>query len=132
MNKKILLILTTSLLIFAPAIQAARPLYDPEPFSTDCRLSSQKLGELIRRAATNQRWQVSKAKNGVIKAKFLKRSHILKVEILFSPKEIDINYGSSLNLKFKIKEGEPVIHKAANKWIKKLEDEIRKQLFMAC
>jgi hypothetical protein len=57
-----------------------------------------------------------------------KNKHTITIDIDPSPTQITLRYVSSVNMKYRIRDGQPTIHDIYNRQIKELSDAIREEL----
>lgn len=121
---KILLVL---LVIGTPAaLQAGRvqPLQEPHIY-VDVTLEDDELKAIIKRALVGRGWQVLSAKDGVVYARLLIRSHTADIRIAYNDRGIDLRYIDSVNLKYRIRgNGMPYIHRNYNHWVNNIKRDI--------
>jgi hypothetical protein len=75
---------------------------------------------------------VSKESPGEIKATLMARGHTARIAITYNLQDVTIKYDSSENLHYGPgKDGEPVIHKNYNSWIRNLAQDINRYILLA-
>jgi hypothetical protein len=56
------------------------------------------------------------------------RNHTVIVDIVPGPDSYSVRYADSINMKYGVENGSPVIHPFYNKWVDELIDSIRVEL----
>ena len=84
----------------------------------------------IMTAATEKNWTVSHvAGRNALQAQLnVRGKHTVVVEIELSDTTYSIRYVNSINMKYKVEDGVPVIHPFYNRWVSQLMDTIRAEL----
>lgn len=92
--------------------------------------AAEEVGKAIITGAQNRKWTVSHvAGQPKLQAKLLVRNkHTVVVEIEFSETAYSIRYVSSIDMKYGVKDGVPVIHPFYNRWVTDLMDGIKTEL----
>jgi hypothetical protein len=135
MFKKSSAVVVAALLCAAPIAEAGRqePLYDPGSVTVDCKtMTAEGMKKAIRSAMLARKWMPSEKGPGVMAGKLMLRTHTLEVEVKYTAKTFDINYINSENLMYEMEDGQPVIHRNANTWIRNLEQDIQLQISTNC
>jgi hypothetical protein len=82
--------------------------------------------DAVIRAATSLGWALAPDGDRKFVGTLVVRSkHTVVVEVSYSPDRYSVVYKSSIDMKYDIKDGVPVIHPFYNDWAKKLVDAIR-------
>jgi len=111
----------------------ARELVDPAPVKLSCKLNQAKMKQGILAGLIGRGWSVVNSRPGRIVARIVVRGkHTLAVTINYSSSSYDIDYKSSDNLKYKMRNGVAYIHKNANSWIQNINNDVRSQLLVLC
>lgn len=113
----------------------AATLSDTPRAEFGCELSMKKVSLGITLALITRGWNVTKKESdGTMVAQIIVRGkHTLVVDIAYNEKSFDITYKSSDNLNYKDKgDGTATIHRNANKWMRKIHQDIAKQLVVLC
>lgn len=132
-NLAIKTIAITILAGLSATAQAAK-LVDPPVSQWGCELSSSRVQQGITAGLIGRGWVLSADdKNGNMVAQVIVRGkHTLAVDIIYTDSSFDINYKSSDNLKYKIKNDVPYIHRNANSWMDNIQLDITAQLHALC
>jgi hypothetical protein len=79
-------------------------------------------------AAGKQKWEVTPAADGSLKALYKVRSHAVWVNIVPGPDSYSIKYADSVGMKYRVDNGTPLIHGSYNKWVDELVNSITLEL----
>ncbi len=105
-----------------------QPIYNVEqeavPVSARQKVSTEQVGAIIVKVASNEGWIVEKTKPGLLHCKLNWREHTAVVDIVYSDKDYSIHHVSSENLK----DQDGKIHRKYNERIHQLQDEIDRAL----
>ena len=103
-------------------------LVDPEPVSVPAGIALPDVAKAIKVGIVRRGWVVTKDGNGQIEAVLNVRSHMAKVNIPYSTKEVAIHYAGSDNLDYQEKDGVKYIHGNYVKWAKNMQSDIQREL----
>ena len=103
-------------------------LVDPEPVSVPAGMALTDVAKAIKVGIVRRGWVVTKDGNGQIEAVLNVRSHMAKVNIPYSTKEVAIHYAGSDNLDYQEKDGVKYIHGNYVKWAKNMQSDIQREL----
>jgi hypothetical protein len=123
MRNRLLLLLLLPALLLTMALRQA-PLVNPPPIAVPAKASPADVAKAIKGALINRHWVVSSEKPGVILAALNVREHTANIEIDFDRTDVRIKYVSSVNLKYEMEKGSPVIHKNYIGWVQFLASDI--------
>ena len=128
-----LLIATLAVLAAVSTADAAELVSVPQA-DWGCELSDEKIVQGINAGLISKDWVITKRDTkGHLVAEIIVRSkHTLTVDIAYTNTTFQITYKSSEDLNYKIKNGVPEIHTNANRWLKNIQNEMRKQLGALC
>ena len=80
-------------------------------------------------AAGARKWDVVPAPDGrSLRSTYKVRNHTVVVDIVPGPASYSVKYADSINMKYGVENGSPVIHPFYNKWVDELIDSIRVEL----
>ena len=123
-------------LLLAPALlllMAFRqvPLVDPPPIAIPANVTQTQAETIIGNALTARNWRIVKHVPGEVDAVYDPRDFSVTIAVHYNAKQIQINYVTSNNLKYEVKDGVRYIHKNYASWIKNLVTDIQNNLMMA-
>lgn len=123
-------------LLLAPALlllMAFRqvPLVDPQPIPVPPNVSQAKVGQVIGSALDARNWRIVKHVPGEIDAVYNPRNFSVTIAVHYDRKQVQINYVTSSNLRYEVKNGVRYIHTNYASWIKNLVTDIQNGLMMA-
>ena len=84
-----------------------------------------KIETAIKKALVNRGWGIVSGERGNIKAKIILRGHTAVIDIQFDKKKVTFNYVSSMELGYREKGGQKLIHRNYNRWILNLERDVQ-------
>jgi hypothetical protein len=123
------------LLLATTNVQARRvkPLQDPPKASWGCELTKKQVTKEITAGMISLNWTPQSQKDGTVFGVLVVREkHTLRVRVKFDTTSFDINYVSSVNLKYKEVNGVKKIHPYANDWMRNLSNTILVNLQPEC
>jgi hypothetical protein len=103
-------------------------LVDPDPVQVPAGVKLQDVSKAIKVGIGRRGWVVTKDENSQIEATLNVRSHMAKVNIPYSTKEVAIHYAGSDNLDYQEKNGVKYIHGNYVKWAKNMQSDIQREL----
>jgi hypothetical protein len=103
-------------------------LVDPEPIPVPAGIARADVAKAIKVGISRRGWAVTKDENGQIEAVLNIRTHMAKVNIPYSTKEVAIHYAGSDNLDYQEKNGVKYIHGNYVKWAKNMQSDIQREL----
>jgi hypothetical protein len=71
-----------------------------------------------------RKWFVEKSADGKLRATYNVRSHSIVVSIVPNADKYSIQYADSVNMKYQVLNGAPVIHPFYNNWVRELKTSI--------
>jgi hypothetical protein len=110
---------------------AATEIVDPNPVLVPANMKSEDLVKNIKRALVGRGWAIEKESAGKIDAVLYLRSHVARVSLNYSDKDVKLVYVSSENLDYKEKKGKRYIHKNYLSWVNNVMMDINKNLQLA-
>jgi hypothetical protein len=110
---------------------AATEIVDPNPVLVPANMKSEDLVKNIKRALVGRGWVIEKESAGKIDAVLYLRSHVARVSLNYSDKDVKLVYVSSENLDYKEKNGKRYIHKNYLSWVNNVMMDINKNLQLA-
>jgi hypothetical protein len=115
------------LLAFGTACRT-RPVYDvaASPLPIGSSLDLDAVASAIQRAGASLGWSITPEGPGQMTGTLQVRQHVAVVDISYDTKSFGIRYKDSTNLMYR--DGE--IHRNYNRWVKRLEERIREELFV--
>ena len=90
-------------------------------------LTKVKVEDAIVRAGAGLGWEITRVSEGQMQGTLHLRTHVAKVDILYTNNTYSIRYRDSTNLKF----NDGKIHKNYNGWVQNLKTAINKELSAA-
>jgi hypothetical protein len=79
--------------------------------------------------AGKRKWTVAQAVDGsILQATYQVRTHTIVVDIAVQETSYSVRYASSIDMRYKVEEGIPVIHPFYNNWVDELMLSIRTEL----
>jgi hypothetical protein len=80
-------------------------------------------------AAGARKWEVVPGADGkTLRATYKVRTHTVMVDIVPSSTAFAVKYADSVNMKYELYDGKPVIHPFYNRWVDELIDSIRSEI----
>ena len=125
----------TGLLLATTNVQArrAKPLQDPPQASWGCELTEKQVKQGIASGMISLSWTPRFQNDGTVFGVIVVREkHTLRVRVKFDTTSFDIDYVSSVNLKYKEDKGVKKIHPNANSWMLNLNNAILINLQLEC
>ena len=122
-------------LLTTTSVQArrAKPLQDPPRTTWGCKLTAKQVKQGIATGMVSLDWTPQFQKDGTVFGVLVVRDkHTLRVTVKFDTTSFDIDYLSSINLKYKEKKGVKKIHPHANGWMNNLNNAIVINLQLEC
>lgn len=122
-------------LLLAPALlllMAFRqvPLVDPPPIPVPPNVSQAKVGQIIGSALGARNWRIIKHVPGGIDAVYDPRNFSVTIAVHYNPKQAQIHYVTSSNLRYEVKHGVRYLHTNYASWMNLVTD-IQNGLMMA-
>jgi hypothetical protein len=103
-------------------------LVDPEPVSVPTGIAAADVAKAIKVGIVRRGWVVTRDESGLIEATLNIRTHMAKVNIPYSTKEVAIHYVASDNLDYQEKNGVKYIHGNYIKWVRNIQSDIQREL----
>ena len=111
----------------------AKPLQDPPRATWGCQLTEKQVKKGIATGMASLDWTPQFQKDGTVFGEIVVRDkHTLRVTVKFDTTSFDIDYLSSIDLKYKEKKGVKKIHPHANGWMNNLNNAILVNLQLEC
>lgn len=130
--KKWLSVLIVIMSFLVPqAAMAARELVDPPAVTIPEAVEAAEAAKIIKTSLVTRGWTVEKESAGKIDAVLYLRSHVARVSLNYSDKDVKLVYVSSENLDYKEKKGKRYIHKNYLSWVNNVMQDINKNLQLA-
>lgn len=130
--KKWLSVLIVIMSFLVPqAAMAARELVDPPAVTIPEAVKAAEAAKIIKTSLVTRGWTVEKESAGKIDAVLYLRSHVARVSLNYSDKDVKLVYVSSENLDYKEKKGKRYIHKNYLSWVNNVMQDINKNLQLA-
>jgi hypothetical protein len=79
-------------------------------------------------AAGARKWLSSEGPNGTLRLTYKVRSHTMSVTVTNTATSYSLRYTDSINMKYSVEDGVPVIHPFYNKWVQELKTAIEFEL----
>jgi hypothetical protein len=124
-------------MIVCAGAQAQRqpvPIVNHESLLVAISSATPPTAELVSKAIINgaqaRKWTITRVpESSKIHAKlFVRNKHTVVVEIENTATTYSVRYVSSIDMKYRIEEGVPVIHPFYNRWVNELIESIRTEL----
>ena len=136
------------ILFITGCVSSLPRLYNINDHTIFQELSEQQVKKAIIKGTEVAGWTIEKAAPGKILATYTRRIHMVAVNIRYTEKNYSINYAYSTNMKVHCTEEDKakniiltkwpeetcggtrpaMIHKAYNKWVKRLHSQIKKEI----
>jgi hypothetical protein len=85
--------------------------------------------DAIIQAAASLGWTLApEGESKFVATLVVRNKHTVVTDVTFSPEKFSVVYKSSINMKYDVKDGVPVVHPFYNEWAKKFVDAIRAEL----
>jgi hypothetical protein len=132
-----LLAVAAALFLFTSVVHAQRapvPIVDhpnvPAVAGSGKPVSAEALARAIidGGAAGARKWDFEDAGHGTLRGTYKVRSHTVMVHVVPGTGSYSLKYAHSINMKYQLENGTPVIHPFYNRWVDELLDAIRLQL----
>lgn len=118
------LALAAALALGGPLACNTAPMLRPPPVATP--LPAAKNRQIVLETLNERGWTIDSDEPGEIGAHYTKGSHVARIRISYDASDIRIAYVSSENLKcVPVYEGCDTIHRAYNRWVDNLYEDIR-------
>lgn len=128
--KRIHLVLLLPLLLLTMAFRQV-PLVDPAPIAVPAGISDQQVTDIVSQALMGRGWTITQHSSNEIDATYAPRDFSVSIAVHFNSQSIQINYVTSSNLKYEVRNGQRYIHTNYANWIKNLISDIKSRLVMA-
>lgn len=115
---------------FLALLLGAAVLADPAPVPVPDGMAKAKVLEAIRQALDNRGWIAGTEATDSIEAELHVRTHMIRVRLDYSGKDVVISYVDSENMAYREKSGVHFIHGNYNKWTRTLSIDVRKYLVL--
>ncbi|MEO6967831.1 MAG: hypothetical protein ABI132_05155 [Rhodanobacteraceae bacterium] len=129
-KSRILLLLFAPLLLLTMAFRQV-PLVDQPPIAVPAGFNDAQVENVIAQALMLRGWTIDSRKAGEIDATYAPRDFSVSIAVHYDTRQIRINYVTSNNLKYEVKNGQRMIHTNYASWIKNLVNDIHNQFMMA-
>ena len=106
------------------------PLVDPPPIPLPAGISPDTVVQVIGKALSIHGWRMVKSAPGEIDAVYDPREFSVTIAVHYDAREIQVNYVTSENLKYKVRHGRPYIHSNYANWMRNLVTDIHNELLM--
>lgn len=116
------------LLALLMAAQSSVPLELPGAIHLPETTDTNKISKGLLTALANKKWLVEADTGESITARLNLRSHVLRMRLDYTPREITYHYVDSQELGYLLDQGEIYLHPHVNKWLRQLDDEVRIQV----
>lgn len=107
---------------------SGRKMYQAPAISAPIRAHDTEVRRAVRAALLNRGWSIEHDWVEATYARFSQGRYGARVRMRYVGNRVYIEYVSSQYLKYRMKKGQPVIHKLYNLWVRELEDEIHVQI----
>lgn len=106
----------------------SKVLYQPSPILVKEQKSLNSVRTAILDSLRQRGWTVEKDWKNLVQANYARSAYAARIQINYDTRKVSIEYLSSTNLKYQVKNGQRIIHRSYNKWITLLERDIRRAL----
>lgn len=130
MKSRILLPLLAPLLLLVMAFRQV-PLVDPPPIAVPAGFTDAQVENAIAQALMLRHWTIDSRKPGEIDATYAPRDFSVTIAVHYDRHQVRINYVTSNNLKYEVRNGQRLIHTNYAGWIQNLVNDIHNQFMMA-
>jgi hypothetical protein len=107
------------------------PLVDPQPIPVPANASQAQVKQVVGMALTSRGWRIVKNVPGEMDAVYDPRNFSATIAVHYNVRQIQINYVTSNNLRYEVKNGVRYIHTNYAGWIKNLVTDISNGLMLA-
>lgn len=128
--KRMHLVLLLPLLLGLMAFRQA-PLTDPPPLAVPAGMSDAQVTSAIADSLMARHWTITKRQHDELDATYAPRDFSVSIAVHYTTQQIQINYVTSTNLKYEVKNGVRYIHTNYASWIQNLVSDIKSRLVMA-
>ena len=105
------------------------PLAVPAPFAAPATLDQTATSAAIKAGVSACHWQASFERRGYVEALLQDKSLLIRVGLLYDPKQIRMVYLESKGFHYQIDEnGTVIVHKKLNYWLARLDSCLRTSL----
>ncbi|ALN93981.1 MULTISPECIES: hypothetical protein [Lysobacter] len=104
------------------------PLVDPDPVAIPAGMDSAKVVKDIKRALLGRGWAVTGEQPGQIDSTLNLRTHVARIRVTYTDKQVRFAYVDSTDLDYKLKGGKPYIHKNYLGWMAYLTSDLSTNL----
>ncbi len=113
--------------------RAAKPLQDPQLTTWGCNLTEEQVKSGIAAGMASLTWTPQFQNDGTVLGVIVVRNkHTLRVTVKYDNTSFDIDYLSSVNLKYKEVNGVKKLHPHGNGWMANLNNAILVNLQLEC
>ncbi|MCB0334685.1 MAG: hypothetical protein KDD62_00225 [Bdellovibrionales bacterium] len=103
---------------------ATAKLYTPNPIVVPTSVSKSTMRAAAVRALKNRGWLIEKDWEDKTEASVRSGSHLARIRVSYPGNQIKIQYLDSSDFKYSVKDGEAMIHRRYNHWVRLIEDDI--------
>jgi hypothetical protein len=127
--KRIHLLLLLPLLLVLMAFRQT-PLVDPPPISVPAGMSDATVTNAIAESLMARHWTIVKRLPGELDATYAPRDFSVTIAVHYDARQVQINYVTSENLKYKVRHGRPYIHTSYDRWVRNLATDIHNEVMV--
>lgn len=108
-------------------VPVADPMDVPVAGAAGQALTAAQVRQAIQSAATSRQWTLTEPTPGRLLAtlQWNNAKHTIVTEISYSANKYSLAYKDSTNMKYGMKDGQPVIHPHYNRFVRELSESIR-------
>ena len=106
------------------------PLVDPPPIPLPASISQDTVVHVIEQALSRYGWRIVKSVPGEIDAVYDPRDFSVTIAVHYDARQVQINYVTSENLKYKVRHGRPYIHTSYDRWVRNLATDIHNEVMV--
>ena len=106
------------------------PLVEQSPIAVPAGLGAEQTAKALKSALLGRKWTITGEGAGKIDATLYIRSHVASIAITYDDKEVRFAYVSSENLKYRMREGVPHIHRNYMVWVRDLAAEMSRSMHL--
>ena len=128
---RIVALLFVSALLIASCASRNNPMVNvvDAPLEAPQSATMDMITNAILGSGVDRGWKMRVLQPGLIRGKIVvNNKHTVEVDITYDETDFSINYVSSINMNYNLRDGVPYIHPKYNRWVSILEDDIQEQM----
>jgi hypothetical protein len=100
----------------------------PEPIAWGERINPARVGEALRAALANAKWQVETHSGLSLTARHQDGERVLRLRLDYGAQQVSYHYVDSENYLYRHEDGRSYIHRRANRLMRKLDRQVHAQI----